>query len=135
MKIEVKKLISRGEYNGDFSYEVEAGEEACIIPLCKIAGKVRVSGDFEIFDDDSVRVNLKLSYRLEGQCSYCLEPAAKDVEYESEIYFVPERDSDDYVYDGINIDLSVAVNDAILFSQPQVLLCREGCTGIDFKNK
>ena len=76
-----------------------------------------------------------MSYRIVGQCSYCLEDAEKDVEKAFEILFVTGDDEDNYHYDGISIDLKPAVNDAILFSQPNLILCKEDCTGIDVNNK
>ena len=84
-----------------------------------------------IYEDDSVGVDFTIKYGLEGQCSYCLEKARKQVEYYSEVLFVADKDdNDNYYYDGIKIDLTAAVNDALLFSQPEVLLCKEGCQGI-----
>lgn len=134
MKLEVKRLNALKKYTGDFSFEVQPAQDSCLIPLCKIDGKVRVDGDYEIYDDDSVGVNFKIAYRITGQCSYCLKDAARDIEQTFEILFVPEEDPDNYSYDGVSIDLTTAVNDAILFSQPNILLCKEDCTGIDVNN-
>ena len=134
MKIEVKKLNALKKYTGDFEFDCEPPEDACLIPLCKIDGKVHVKGDFEIYEDDSVGVNFTVSYRISGQCSYCLEKASADIEKAFEILFVPEDDPENYSYDGITINMETAVNDAILFSQPNIILCKEDCTGIDVNN-
>ena len=134
MKIEVKKLNAQKKYTGGFEYDYEAPSDMCLVPLCEIEGKVHVKGEYEIYDDDSVGVNFSVSYRLSGQCSYCLEKAVKDVEKTFEILFVTEDDPENYSYDGNSIGLTTAVNDAILFSQPNILLCREDCTGIDVNN-
>lgn len=135
MKIEVKKLNALKKYTGDIEFDYEAPADMCLIPLCKIDGKVHVKGEYEIYEDDSVGVNFTVSYRITGQCSYCLKEAGADVEKAFEILFVPEDDPDNYSYDGISINLETAVNDAILFSQPNIILCREDCTGIDINNK
>lgn len=135
MKIEVKKLNALKKYTGGFEFEYNPPQSLCLVPLCKIAGAVRVKGDYEIYDDDSVGVNLTVGYRIEGQCSYCLSEAACNVEKTYDILFVTEDETEDYSYDGTSIDLTTAVNDAILFSQPNIVLCREGCTGIDVNNK
>ena len=135
MKIEVKKLNALKKYTGEFEFDFAPDEGLCLIPLCKIDGKVKVKGGFEIYEDDSVGVNFSVAYRITGQCSYCLNDAATSVEKSFEVLFVPEDDPDNYSYDGISIDLTTAVNDAILFSQPNILLCREDCTGIDVNNK
>ncbi len=135
MKIEVKKLNALGKFTGDIEFDYEPPENLCLVPLCRIEGKVHIKGDYEIYEDDSVGVNFTVSYRLSGQCSYCLNDASADVEKTFEILFVTENDPDNYSYDGYSIDLKTAVNDAILFSQPNVILCREDCQGIDINNK
>lgn len=134
MKIEVKKLNALKKYTGEFAYDCEPSPDMCLIPLCRIDGKVRVTGNFEIYEDDSVGINFSVKYRLTGQCSYCLNDASKEIEQTFEILFVPEDDPENYSYDGITIDLTTAVNDAILFSQPNILLCKDDCEGIDVNN-
>lgn len=131
MIIEVKKLNALKKYTGDFVFAYSAPQEQVLLPFARIEGDVKVEGSYEIYDDDSVAVDLKISYALVGQCSYCLKNARKQIEYSDELLFVPERDPDNYFYDGIKIDLTTAVNDAILFSQPDVLLCSEDCKGIE----
>lgn len=123
MEIEVKKLLALNKFEGDFTSEYLPPEDICIIPLCKVSG-VRVSGSFEIYDDDSVGVNLKVEYKITGKCSYCLGDAETKVSYGCEILFVTEKDDDNYFYDGFKINLDTAVNDAILISQPNILLCK-----------
>ena len=135
MKIEVKRLNALKKYKGTFDFDYIPPEDICIIPLCKIDGNIKIEGEYEIYEDDSVSVNFTLKYRIEGQCSYCLKDTAIDVEKSFDVLFVTEDDSDNYRYDGIRIDLKTAVDDAILFSQPNVLLCGEDCTGIDVNNK
>ena len=131
MIIEIRKLTAKGKYEGDFSFECTPNGDKLLVPLCSIEGTVKVEGRYEIYEDDSVGVDFTLKYALVGQCSYCLEKASKQIEYYSEVLFVRDKeDSDNYYYDGIKIDLSAAVNDALLFSQPEVLLCKEGCQGI-----
>ena len=135
MKIEVKKLNALKKYTGVFEYDYQPPEDICLVPLCKLEGSVKVKGSYEIYDDDSVGVNFTVKYGIKGQCSYCLKDAHTEVEEAFDVLFVTEDDPENYLYDGINIDLKTAVDDAILFSQPNVLLCREGCTGIDINNK
>lgn len=134
MKIQVKKLIALNKFTGEFDYEYRPSKDSCLIPLCEISGDVRVKGNYEIYEDDSVAVNFSVSFLIKGQCSYCLKDAEKRIEKEFEVLFVPEDDPDNYTYDGIAIDLTTAVDEAILFSQPNILLCKEDCTGIDVNN-
>ena len=135
MIIEIKKLTARGKYEGDFSFEVTPSDDKLLIPLCSFDGALKVEGKYVIYDDDSVGVDFTLSYAIVGQCSYCLSEAEKDVSFTSDILFVTEEDDENYLYDGIKINLKSAVDDAILISQPSIILCKEGCTGIDVTNK
>ncbi len=135
MEIEVRKLCALKKYEGDFSFDYEPPADLCLIPLCNIEGKVKVTGTYEIYEDDSVGVTLTVTYKIVGQCSYCLNPAEKAITYTTEILYVTEKDDENYYYDGIYINLKTAVDDAILISQPNVLLCKDGCTGIDVSNK
>ncbi len=130
MELEVKRLIAHGKYAGSFSFDYSPPENLCLVPLCKI-GEVKVEGEYEIFDDDCVEIKLTVKYLLVGQCSYCLNEAKKDISYLMEVLFVPEKDEENYYYDGNKINLKTAVDDAILMSQPHVLLCKEDCKGID----
>ena len=130
MELEVKRLIAHGKYAGSFSFDYVPPENLCLVPLCEL-GKVKVEGEYEIFDDDSVEIKLTVKYLLSGQCSYCLNEAKKEVSYLTEVLFVTEKDDENYYYDGNKINLKTAVDDAILMSQPHVLLCKEDCKGID----
>lgn len=117
--------MAKGEYTGNFSFVYEPPQDLNLLPLCRIEGGVKVEGEYEIFEGDEVEVTLKISYKLVGQCSYCLADAEKQIGYESEpLLFVTDKDDcDNYYFDGNRLDLSQAVNDAVLFSQPEVLLC------------
>ncbi len=134
MIIEVRKLNSRNKYYGEFSYEYDAPASLIAVPLFEFAGPVKVDGSYAINEDDSVDVALTVRFRLTGSCSYCLEHAEKDISYNYDALFCAEDDADGYRYNGISADITPAVNDAILFSQPSVILCREGCKGIDLNN-
>ena len=135
MKIQVQKQIALKQYTGSFEFQFEPPEGTCLVPLCHIDGAVAVSGSFEIYDDDSVGVNLTVEYVISGQCSYCLNDARQTVKQDFDLLFVTEEDEDNYTYDGRVIDLTTAVTDAILFSQPNLILCKEDCGGIDVNNK
>lgn len=131
MELEIKKLNALKKFTGSFDFDYSPSEDLSLVPLSSIAGKVKVFGEYEIFDDDSVEIVLNIRYKLKGKCSYCLSEAEKEIDYSSEILFVPVKDDDNYYYDGVKIKLNSAVDDAILISQPNVLLCKEGCKGID----
>ncbi len=131
MVLEIRKLLARGAYTGDFTFELQPDGEYLLLPMCNIDGTVKVTGSYEIFDEGEVEVRFTLTYRLVGQCSYCLKDASCDIEYSAEALFVVDKDDgDNYRYNGNTLDLAPAVNDALLFSQPKVLLCSPDCEGI-----
>lgn len=135
MKIQVQKQIALKQYTGSFEFQYEPAEGSCLVPLCRIDGEVKVSGSYEIYEDDSVGVNFSVEYVISGQCSYCLNDAKQSIKQDFDVLFVIEDDNDNYTYDGRVIDLTTAVTDAILFSQPNLILCKEDCGGIDVNNK
>lgn len=73
-----------------------------------------------------------------GECDRCLEPASFDVAGEIEEYYLFEAPEDEEAYeDGFElvgedrqIDLSGAINDAVVMDTPFVVLCQPDCLGI-----
>ena len=131
MELEVKKLNALRKYTGDFGFEYSPDVNLCLIPLSRFEGSVKVTGEYEIFEDDSVEIRFTVRYLIKGQCSYCLKDAEQEVSFDSEVLFVTEKDDDNYYYDGNKLNLKTAVDDAILISQPNVLLCNADCNGIE----
>lgn len=131
MILEIKKLNALKKYSGEFKFDYSADASLIILPLCKIDGDVSVSGEYEIYEDDSVGVFLTIKYKLVGQCSYCLADSSQTIEYHADVLFVTDKDDiDNYYYDGNKLNLKTAVDEAILSGQPSVLLCRDDCEGI-----
>lgn len=123
--------MARAAYVGEVSFVWQPPQDSILIPFCRVEGGVNAVAEYEIFEDGEVEIALKISYELIGQCSYCLADAKKRIEYETDVLYVTDKDDlDNYVYDGNMLDLTAAVNDALLFSQPKVLLCKEDCKGI-----
>lgn len=129
MDLEIKKLIAKGKFKGEVEFDYEPPADICMIPLCRVTD-VKARAEYEIFDDDAVEITLHLSYKIVGQCSYCLKEAEKSVEFTHEATYLTEDDEENYVYDGFKLNMNTAVDDAILISQPNLLLC-EGCAGVD----
>ena len=65
MIIDIARQIALKKYSGSFEFEYACPEDLVILPSARIAGKVKVSGKYEIYDDDSVGVELIISYLLE----------------------------------------------------------------------
>lgn len=131
MVLNIKRLISEQKYEGEIEFTFPPDEELIVLPLSKIAGDIAVKGSYLIYDDDAVQIRLTMSYDIEGECSYCLKQAVTHVEYEIDEVFLPYKDEESYYYLSGRLDLTELLRDSVLVSQPSVLLCEEGCQGID----
>ena len=116
-------------------FDYSAPQELIEIPFVNFASPVKVSFDYELFEDDSLEIRGTVSYRLEGQCSRCLKDSASDVEGEIDAYFQPFKNGEDYSYSGGVIDLTQAINEAVMASMPFTLSCGDDCQGIAFSNE
>ena len=135
MIIDVRKLNAQKKYTGSMEFDYSAPQGLIEIPFVKFASPVKVSFDYELFEDDSLEIRGTISYRLEGQCSRCLKDAATDVEGEIDAYFQPFKNGEDYSYSGGVIDLTQAINEAVMASMPFTLSCGDACQGIVFSNE
>ena len=135
MIIDVRKLNAQKKYVGHMEFEYSAPETLIDIPMVKFHAPVRVQFDYEVYEDDSVDIHGTVSYRLVGQCSRCLQEAAQDVEGELEAYFQPCKDAEDYSYFGGIIDLTQAVNEAVMASLPYLLACETDCEALTYTDK
>ena len=135
MIIDVRKLNAQKKYVGHVEFEHAAPETLIDIPMVKFHSPVRVQFDYEIYEDDSVDIRGTVAYRLVGQCSRCLQETSQEVEGELEAYFQPCKDAEDYSYSGGIIDLTQAVNEAIMVSLPFLLACEPECVALSYTDK
>lgn len=125
MKIDIKKLSALRQYSGEFSFRYVPDPALIDIPYVTFASDVAIAGRYYLLEDDSVEIEATVEYRLQGLCSRCLQPAEKSVRYQLHEYFVTEENGEDYVYQKGVVDLSQAVQDAIMLSLPNRLLCTD----------
>ena len=135
MIIDIRKLNAKKQYFGSMELEYSAPETLIEIPLVKFDGAVKVTFDFELYEDNSFEIRGSVSYKLVGQCSRCLEEASANVEGELDAYFEPRKDSEDYSYSNGMVDLTKAVDDAIMASMPFLITCKEDCKGLTYSDK
>ena len=131
MQIDVKALLVKGKEKESFSFSYTAPEKLIDIPLVKIDGDVKVFGDVDIVSVKKAYIDATVSYCLKGACSLCGGRAEVPVTAELNELFVDSKEEDDaYTFEKGVIDLTKAVNDAIIMSAPIQVLCRENCKGI-----
>ncbi len=135
MNIDIRRLNAQKKYTGSMEFTYTPPDAFIDIPFVNIVGDVKIIFDYELYEDDSLEIQGKIFYRLEGQCSRCLEPAVQEIEGELNAYFQPCKDYEDYGYTNGVIHLENAVQDAIMASMPYVLLCKEDCEGIAWSDK
>ena len=133
MIIDVRKLNAQKKYVGSMEFEYSAPETLIEIPFVKFASPVKISFEYEIFEDDAVEIHGTVSYRLEGQCSRCLKETAVDVVGELDALFECKKDFTDYGYTNGVLHLTQAVEDAIMASMPFSVNCAEECEGISYQ--
>lgn len=132
MIIDIRKLNAQKKYVGSMELEYSAPEALIEIPYVKFSAPVKISFDYEIFEDDSVEIRGTVSYRLEGQCSRCLKAASQEVVGELDALFECKKDFSDYGYTNGVLNLTKAVEDAIMASMPFSVSCGEDCEGISY---
>lgn len=132
MIIDIRKLNAQKKYSGHMGFEYSAPETFIQIPYVKFAAPVKVSFDYELYEDDSLEIRGTVSYTLEGQCSRCLRKTQEVIEGELDAYFEPRKDYEDYGYTNGMVNLTQAVEDAIMASMPYVLSCGGDCEGISY---
>ena len=132
MRIDVRKLNAQKKYSGSMEFEYSAPETLIEIPFVKFAAPVKVVFEYELFEDDSLEIRGTVAYKLEGQCSRCLKDATQDVIGELDAYFEDRKDYEDYGYTNGVIDLTKAVEDAIMTSMPFCLSCGEDCEELSY---
>ncbi len=123
--IDIRKLNATKAYSGKMQFEYLPKDNLLDIPSAQFDGAVQVQFDYELYEDDSLEIKGSIRYRLVGQCARCLRPAFEEVESELNAYFVPFQTEEDYRYEGGKVDVTEALNDAIVASLPFSLYCKE----------
>ena len=135
-KIDVRKLNAQKKYFGRMEFDYDAPASLIEIPLVKFSAPVKVCFDYDLYEDDAFEIRGNVSFTIEGQCSRCLKDAKQTVQGELNALFEDSKDYEDYPYSGGVVDLTRALDDAIMASMPFSLSCGEDCTGMaDFVDK
>ena len=135
MKIDIRKLNTQKRYSGDMEFSYNVPEELMPIPFVSFDGPAKVSFSYDLYEDDSFEIRGKVSVCLKGQCSRCLKDASMTVEGELDAYFQPTKDAEDYSYFGGIVDITKAVEDAIMVAMPYTLSCDGDCEMIPFSDE
>ncbi len=135
MIIDIRKLNAQKKYFGELVFDYDAPETLIDIPFVKFSSPVKVQADYDLFEDDSFEVKGRISFDLLGKCSRCLEETSMHIEGEIDAYFEPRKDAEDYSYSNGRIDLTEAIEDAIMACMPFLLLCDENCEGIRYSEE
>ena len=132
MLIDIRKLNAQKKYVGAMEFEYYAPKTFIEIPFVDFDGPVKICFDYELFEDNSLEIRGSVSYTLKGQCSRCLKETSVQVCGDLEAYFENRKDYEDYGYTNGVVDLTKAVEDAIMASMPYVVSCGEDCEEISY---
>ena len=134
MIIDVRKLNAQKCYFGEMQFSYEPPADLLNIPFAQFASPISVEFSYDLYEDNAFEIRGKVSYRLKGQCSRCLKEVEMAVEGELDALFEPKKDAEDYSYFGNVIDITKAVEDAVVFSLPFSLSCKEECVPIRYNS-
>ena len=56
MTIDIRKLNAKKEYFGSMEFSYKAPEELIEIPFASFDGEVKVSFDYELYEDNSIEI-------------------------------------------------------------------------------
>lgn len=135
MLIDIRKLNAQKKYKGSMEFIYSAPETFIEIPFVKFAAPVKIVFDYELYEDNSLEIRGTVSYVLEGQCSRCLKETKMQVEGELDAYFENRKDYEDYGYTNGVVNITQAVEDAIMASMPYSLSCGEDCETISYNGE
>ena len=135
MLIDIRKLNAQKKYEGSMEFEYSAPETFIDIPFVKFAAPVKICFEYELYEDNSLEIRGTVSYVLEGQCSRCLKETKMSVEGELNAYFENRKDFEDYGYTNGVVNITQAVEDAIMASMPYSLSCGEECEPISYNGE
>ena len=130
MIIDIRKLNALKKYSGNMQMEYVADTSLIGIPFVEFVAPVKVEFSYELYEDDSLEIFGKVAFGLKGKCSRCLKDAEMAVEGDLEAYFQPIKDAEDYSYTGGKVDLTKAVEDAIMACMPYTVSCGEDCQSL-----
>ncbi len=135
MLIDIRKLNAQKKYEGHMEFEYSAPETFIEIPFVKFAAPIKIEFDYELYEDNSLDIRGSISYLLEGQCSRCLKETKMQVEGELNAYFENRKDYEDYGYTNGIVNITQAVEDAIMASMPFTLSCGDDCEPISYNGE
>ena len=134
MIIDIRKLNAQKRYFGEMQFSYQPPAQLLNNPLTQFASSVFVEFAYDLYEDDAFEIRGKVSYRLKGQCARCLKDVETSVEGELNALFEPKKDAEDYSYFGGIVDITKAVEDAVVFSLPFSLSCEEECEPIRYSS-
>ena len=130
MIIDVRKLKFSGKFESDFAFEYDYQGDLPTFYGIVLDGPVSVSGT-SILQGDDVYIDGAIKCKIVGECARCLKRVEREWSCEfSVVYAVTRQDEDDYLYQNGRVDLTHAVEDAILTSIPTVIYCKSDCLGL-----
>ena len=135
MVIDIRKLNAQKLYSGSMEFSYAASEELIGIPFVKFSAPVQIYFDYELYEDDAMEIKGTITFILEGQCSRCLKETAQTIEGELDAYFQPFKDCEDYSYTNGIVDLTKAVEEAVMASLPFTLSCGDDCEGLSYSDE
>jgi uncharacterized protein len=127
-----------------FDVELKPGEIDFLDPKLRQTGPLRAAGKVELVTGalGEIRVQGRVSARMEADCDRCLEAAPFPIESDFELYYRPvtedygeeaeidQSEAEMGFYEGDGLELNDVLREFVLLALPMQRLCREGCKGL-----
>ncbi len=129
MIIDILKLKQEPGATKHFGFEYAADDSLLGLPSARFCANVSIGCDATAIGRD-LYVDMTIDYAVTAPCSRCLEHAETSVSYFFSTKFTLFPEEDAYLYKSGRADLTPAVEEAILLSQPNVIYCKPDCKGL-----
>ncbi len=127
MLLDLQRAVDGVKYDFDFSIDIDTsiydGREVKALTPLTVEG-------YYIVQDDVVNVIVDITVDVESKCDRCLKKVTINHTAELDVLYDKIGEDGTYLYQGYTIDLKDAVNEALTFTFPSLLLCKEDCKGL-----
>ena len=95
----------------------------------KFTGDIAFSG-WLVKQDDTLSVGGNAHYEVLHNCDLCGEAFKKAYDTKVSATFNEQPEEDEFLFDGMSVDLAEPVREAVILAFPSRLVCKDDCKGL-----
>ncbi len=127
MLLDLTRAVDDIKY--DFSFVVDVDKSIYDGRDVEANTALSVEG-YYIVQDDVVTVVADMDVAVTTRCDRCLQPVTIEHTAGLDVIYDKKGEEGTYPYQGYTIDLQDAVNEALTFTFPSLVLCKADCKGL-----